>query len=206
MMLSSRIALALTLAGTVAVATPAEAQRGRGPTKVPPGHMPPAGMCRIWIDGVPPGRQPAPTDCATARRRAPRNSVVLYGDRRDDRYGRYDRDDRYDRDARYDRDRRRYCVDANGDGRCDYAQARRSRALPDRFCADRDRDGWCDWREARRDRRTDDRVIGRDDRDDRDDGLTPWERIRQEQERRKREEAARRGSSTGTIWDRIGKP
>ncbi|HEU4564514.1 MAG TPA: hypothetical protein VFS05_07695 [Gemmatimonadaceae bacterium] len=205
MMLSSRIALALTLAGAMAAATPAAAQKGRGPAKVPPGHMPPAGMCRVWIDGVPPGRQPAPTDCATARRRAPRNSVILYGDRRydrDDRYGRddrYDRDDRRDRDRRNDRDRRDYCVDANGDGRCDYAQARQSRRLPDRFCADRDHDGWCDWREARRDRRDDGRVI---DRDDRNGDLPWWERLRIEQERRKREEAARRSGSTGTIWDR----
>ena len=46
---------------------------------VPPGHMPPAGMCRIWIDGVPPGRQPAPTDCATAERNRPGNARVIYG-------------------------------------------------------------------------------------------------------------------------------
>src|SRR6266566_2783816 len=48
---------------------------------IPPGQMPPAGMCRIWIDGVPPGRQPAPTDCATARANVPANGRVIYGDR-----------------------------------------------------------------------------------------------------------------------------
>lgn len=47
--------------------------------RVPPGHMPPAGMCRIWIDGVPPGRQPAPTDCSTAERTRPSNARVIYG-------------------------------------------------------------------------------------------------------------------------------
>jgi hypothetical protein len=45
-------------------------------------------MCRIWIDGVPPGQQPAPTDCSTAERRRPANARVIYGDdtRRDCRY------------------------------------------------------------------------------------------------------------------------
>jgi hypothetical protein len=46
---------------------------------IPPGQMPPAGMCRIWIDGVPPGRQPAPTDCTTAQRNVPANARVIYG-------------------------------------------------------------------------------------------------------------------------------
>lgn len=46
---------------------------------IPPGQMPPAGMCRIWIDGVPPGRQPAPTDCGTAQRNVPANGRVIYG-------------------------------------------------------------------------------------------------------------------------------
>ena len=53
--------------------------RSVGARTVPPGQMPPAGMCRIWIDGVPPGRQPAPTDCATAERNRPSNARVLYG-------------------------------------------------------------------------------------------------------------------------------
>lgn len=47
--------------------------------RVPPGQMPPSGMCRIWIDGVPPGRQPAPTDCNTAERNRPSNARVIYG-------------------------------------------------------------------------------------------------------------------------------
>jgi hypothetical protein len=37
-------------------------------------------MCRIWIDGVPPGHQPAPTDCATAAARVPPNGRIIYGD------------------------------------------------------------------------------------------------------------------------------
>jgi hypothetical protein len=47
---------------------------------VPPGFFPPAGMCRIWINGVPAGQQPAPTDCASAVRNRPANARVLFGD------------------------------------------------------------------------------------------------------------------------------
>ena len=47
---------------------------------VPPGFFPPAGMCRIWINGVPAGQQPAPTDCASAVRNRPVNGRVLFGD------------------------------------------------------------------------------------------------------------------------------
>lgn len=48
--------------------------------RIPPGQLPPAGMCRIWIDGVPPGRQPAPTDCQTAVATKPANARVIWGD------------------------------------------------------------------------------------------------------------------------------
>ena len=54
-------------------------QSGRDPI-VPPGYAPPAGMCRIWIKGVPPGQQPAPTDCSSAVRNRPANGKVLFGD------------------------------------------------------------------------------------------------------------------------------
>lgn len=75
--------LALTaVVGLLAIgATTADAQITVAARDVPPGHRPPPGMCRIWIDGVSPGRQPRPTDCATARARAPRNSRIIYGDR-----------------------------------------------------------------------------------------------------------------------------
>ena len=46
---------------------------------VPPGFFPPAGMCRIWINGVPAGQQPAPTDCASAVKNRPANGKVLFG-------------------------------------------------------------------------------------------------------------------------------
>ena len=37
-------------------------------------------MCRIWLNDVPPGQQPAPTDCASAVRNRPSNGKVLFGD------------------------------------------------------------------------------------------------------------------------------
>lgn len=45
---------------------------------VPKAYLPPAGMCRIWVDNVPPARQPAPTDCATAIRNKPPNARVIF--------------------------------------------------------------------------------------------------------------------------------
>ncbi len=71
--------LSVTLAGTAAAQG-----RGRSSNSYPPGFKPPAGMCRVWIQGVPPGRQPGVTDCASARAMASANSTVLYGDRNDD--------------------------------------------------------------------------------------------------------------------------
>lgn len=55
----------------------------RTSSRVPPGHLPPRGMCRVWIDGVPPGQQPPVTDCATAEQMRWRtaNARVIYGDR-----------------------------------------------------------------------------------------------------------------------------
>jgi hypothetical protein len=116
-------------------AIPAAAQgRGNGRNTVPPGHLPSAGECRVWYDGVPAGRQPAPMNCRDAERIAARqpNARVIYGNgasrssrdypwgRDDDRYGRDDRyghDDRYGRDGRYDPDGRRPRRGAETQGR-----------------------------------------------------------------------------------------
>ena len=96
-------AAAAMLVGLVCVPSVAFAQgRGRGndrvgggAQRVPPGHMPPPGQCRVWIDGRPPGQQPPPTDCRSAERAASRtgNARVIYGDadyRGDERYPRDD--------------------------------------------------------------------------------------------------------------------
>jgi hypothetical protein len=55
---------------------------------VPKQHLPPAGMCRIWIDNVPAARQPAPTDCPTAIRNRPPNGRVIFPAAKDDRSSR----------------------------------------------------------------------------------------------------------------------
>lgn len=56
-------------------------RRQTGSSRVPPGQLPPAGMCRVWIQGVPPGHQPAVTDCASAQIQSAQiaNSRVIYG-------------------------------------------------------------------------------------------------------------------------------
>lgn len=46
--------------------------------KVPPGHLPPPGQCRIWIPGDPPGHQPKAGKCDGTERRAPAGSWILY--------------------------------------------------------------------------------------------------------------------------------
>jgi hypothetical protein len=69
-----------------AAATPVAAQGTQPPKQqqkadsIPREYRPPAGMCRIWIDGVPPAQQPAPTTCAAAVRNKPSNGRVVYGD------------------------------------------------------------------------------------------------------------------------------
>ncbi len=47
---------------------------------IPRAYLPPAKMCRVWIDGVPAAQQPAPTDCPTAILKKPANGRVIYGE------------------------------------------------------------------------------------------------------------------------------
>ena len=71
----------LAIACTLLVATSLEAQRPKSASKAVPANLrPPAGMCRIWLDGVPAARQPAPTDCASALRNRPAKGQVIFGD------------------------------------------------------------------------------------------------------------------------------
>jgi hypothetical protein len=61
-----------------AVAHPLAAQDAREP-QVPVTFTPPAGLCRVWLDGVPASQQPAPTDCASAIKNRPANAAVVFG-------------------------------------------------------------------------------------------------------------------------------
>ena len=71
------------IVGLVALASPkalaAQGAQGQG-KEIPASERPPAGMCRIWLDGVPAAQQPAPTDCASAVRNRPAKGRVIFGD------------------------------------------------------------------------------------------------------------------------------
>ena len=151
---------------------------GRGSNGIPAGHMPSRGMCRVWIDGVPPGRQPRQTDCRTAERQRPyyeqrygRNARVIYGDR-SSRNGRYDT--RNSGVVLGRRDGGSIYGDRNGTN-CRYVErVVAGRVIRQRVCDNNgvydrdgrvyDRNGNVVYRRDRRDRR-DDRWDRRNDRD-----------------------------------------
>lgn len=47
--------------------------------RIPPGHYPPPGSCRIWFPNRPPGQQPPPGDCDQLDRRVPAEAYLVYG-------------------------------------------------------------------------------------------------------------------------------
>jgi hypothetical protein len=47
--------------------------------KIPPGHMPPRGMCRVWFKDRPPGHQPPPVSCHRIGPRIPYGAVLVQG-------------------------------------------------------------------------------------------------------------------------------
>lgn len=79
----TRMMTLFVLMGSLAVASPAAAQKrddDRRDAEIPKAHRPPPGMCRVWLDDVPPGQQPASTDCKTALRNKPAKARVIFGD------------------------------------------------------------------------------------------------------------------------------
>lgn len=65
-------------------ATDAPVEEVSGPSTaatldIPPGHLPDAGECRIWIPGTPPGRQDRARSCDGVLDHAPPGSMVLEG-------------------------------------------------------------------------------------------------------------------------------
>lgn len=45
--------------------------------RIPPGHLPPPGACRLWYVGRPPGHQPPPTSCARLFRSYRQPGVII---------------------------------------------------------------------------------------------------------------------------------
>ena len=54
-------------------------QGPRGEMKIPPGHMPPPGKCRIWYPDLPPGQQPPPGECRDLQYRVPAGAWLIRG-------------------------------------------------------------------------------------------------------------------------------
>ena len=47
--------------------------------RIPPGHFPPPGQCRVWDPDRPPGRQSPPGSCDVLERRVPAGHYLVYG-------------------------------------------------------------------------------------------------------------------------------
>ena len=47
--------------------------------KIPKGHMPPPGKCRVWYPNRPPGHQPPPGDCEDLRHHVPPGAWLIRG-------------------------------------------------------------------------------------------------------------------------------
>lgn len=75
-----KLYLALIVALVGLATPPALDAQGRDKADIPASSRPPAGMCRIWLDGVPAAQQPAPTDCASAVRNRAAKGRVIFGD------------------------------------------------------------------------------------------------------------------------------
>jgi hypothetical protein len=78
-MRSISIVTLLLLAAPVLAGAQARSRAQSARVVVPPEYRPPAGKCRIWIEGVAPAQQPASTDCQTALRQNPPNGTVIFG-------------------------------------------------------------------------------------------------------------------------------
>jgi hypothetical protein len=53
--------------------------KGNSAANVPPGHMPPAGKCRIWYKNRKAAHQPAPGNCKKLKKKVPAGAVLIRG-------------------------------------------------------------------------------------------------------------------------------
>lgn len=113
--LRNAIVIGTALFGVTSIAS---AQRA---TPIPARYMPPAGMCRVWLAGVFPAQQPAPTTCDVARANLRPNSRLIYGGslRGAGQPGPIMTNGRMGQGGGQS-----VCTDANRDGICDYRQQR----------------------------------------------------------------------------------
>jgi hypothetical protein len=51
----------------------------RPAVRVPPGHMPPPGSCRVWFPDRPPGQQPPPGPCHQLQHQIPPGGTLIHG-------------------------------------------------------------------------------------------------------------------------------
>lgn len=58
--------------------TPSASSSTAATLGIPPGHLPPPGLCRVWMPGTPPGHQARARNCANIERSAPAGSWILY--------------------------------------------------------------------------------------------------------------------------------
>lgn len=71
---------ALALAGCAVHAEPYPAHPPPAyGVRIPPGHLPPPGECRIWFPDRPPGQQPPPGPCGALQDRVPPGAVLVWG-------------------------------------------------------------------------------------------------------------------------------
>jgi hypothetical protein len=75
---SRPVVIATSPAPDVVVVKDERGPRGPKHLKVPPGHYPRSGECRVWYAGRPPGRQPAPVKCSRLKGSVPRGAFILY--------------------------------------------------------------------------------------------------------------------------------
>ena len=75
---AAALAALVALAGCVVYQEPQPVYQAK-PVKIPPGHLPPPGQCRIWYPDRPPGHQPPSGPCHALQYQVPPGAVLVRG-------------------------------------------------------------------------------------------------------------------------------